>query len=750
MIISAKRVFAPALFFGIFSQALSAQPVGDVETLLRKMTVEEKVGQMTQLTMGTFVDGSVKDRLVIKKDELVKTMKAFHIGSILNNAQDHAQTQEEWLSIIRTVQEAASQDRLKIPVLYGVDAIHGATYLKDSPLFPQQLGIACSRNPELARAMGRMAALSTRACGIRWNFAPVLDVARSPLWSRFPETFGESSHLVSVMGKANIEGAQEKGLKDPSSVAACMKHFLGYSAANSGKDRSAAYLPDQILREVFLPPFREAVKAGARTVMINSGEINGVPVHASRYVLQDILRKDLGFTGLAVSDWEDIIKLRTRHRVAETDKEAVFLAIDAGLDMSMVPYNTSFCTHLIELVKEGRISEARLDESVRRILAVKMELGLFENPYPEKVAEKNAYPAEAAGLALEAARQSLVLLKNAGGILPLKEGSKILLCGPAADNMPSLSGSWSYTWQGNDPKFYPKDALTILGALRKMAGAGNVQYLPGCDFAGKVKTDEAVLRAAAEKSDAVVLCLGEEAYAEIPGNIDDLALPANQRELIPLLAKAGKPVILVLAEGRPRLFTEVANLPAAILLAPQPGTRGAEALAEALLGKINPSGKLAFQYPAYANCLATHDAPVTDVLPENNDEKNLLCRPLYPFGHGLSYTRFSYSAFSLSGKEMKRENDSLEVRITVTNTGDREGREILDLFVRDDVASLVPSIKKHIGFASLVLKPSQTEILRFVIRSSDLPALHSGSLRKVEPGTFTVSLGGTEQQIRVR
>ena len=742
-------IFA-ALLFSIFSPLLSAQPVDKVENLLRKMTIEEKVGQMTQLTLGTFVDMSVKDRLVLKKEELTKTITAFHIGSILNNAQDHAQTQEEWLSIIRTVQDAAKSDRLSIPVLYGVDAIHGATYLKDAPLFPQQLGIACSRNPELARAMGRMAALSTRACGIRWNFAPVLDVARSPLWPRFPETFGESTHLVKVLGKANIEGAQEKGLKDPASVAACMKHFLGYSAANSGKDRSAAYLPDQILREVFLPPFREAVKAGARTVMINSGEINGVPVHASRYVMQDILRKELGFTGLAVSDWEDIIKLRTRHRVAETDKEAVFMSIDAGLDMSMVPYNTSFCTHLIELVKEGRISEARLDESVRRILSVKMELGLFDNPYPEKAAEKNAYPSEAAGLALEAARQSLVLLKNEAGALPLKEGSKILVCGPAADNMPSLSGSWSYTWQGNDPKFYPKDALSILGAIKKMAGEGNVQFLPGCDFAGKVKTDEAVLRAAAEKSDAVVLCLGEEAYAEIPGNIDDLNLPRNQKELLQFAGKLGKPLILILAEGRPRLFTEAANLPAAILMAPQPGIRGGEAIAEVLMGKVNPSGKLAFQYPAYPNALAPHDAPVTDVLPENNDEKNLLCKPLFPFGFGLSYTDFSFSGFSVSKAEMKGENDSLMVQLTVTNTGQREGRETLDLFVRDDVASLVPALKKHTGFTSVVLKPGQSETLRLVLHSSDLPAVHSGAVRKVEPGTFTVFLGRFEQVIRVK
>ena len=743
-----KPLLFSAAFISLFSAA--AQPSERVESLLRKMTIEEKIGQMTQLTLGPFVDMSVKDRLVLKKEELRKTITQFHIGSVLNNAQDHAQSLEEWHTIIKTVQDAAKADRLGIPVLYGVDAIHGATYLKDAPLFPQQLGIGCSRNPELARAMGRMAALSTRASGIRWNFAPVLDVARSPLWSRFPETFGESTFLVKTLGSANISAAQEKGLGNPSSVAACMKHFLGYSAANTGKDRTAANIPDQVLREVFLPPFREAVKAGARTVMINSGEINGIPVHASSYIMKDLLRKELGFTGLAVSDWEDIIKLRTRHRVAETDKEAVFLAVDAGLDMSMVPYNTSFCTQLLELVKEGRISEARLDESVRRILQVKMELGLFENAYPEKEAIKNAYPPEAPALCLEAARQSLVLLKNENAALPLKAGSRILLLGPAADNLPSLSGSWSYTWQGNDPAYYPKDALTIAASMRKMAGSDRIQYLQGCDLSGKSSTSEADIRKAAASADVLVLCLGEGAYAEIPGNIDDLALPAGQKDLLRLAGSLGKPVVLVLAEGRPRLFTELAGIPSAILLAPQPGTRGGEAVAEALLGNINPSGKLAFTYPAFAHALVPHDAPVTDVLPENNDEKSLLNQPLYPFGHGLSYTTFSYSDWSMSSSEMRSAGDSVTIRISVTNSGSREGKETLDLFVRDDVASLVPAIKRHAGFASVNLKPGESKELRFVLHSEELPAIHRGAQRVAEPGTFTISLAGKEKKLLLR
>jgi len=736
---------------GLISFTSSAQVSEKVENILRKMTVEEKVGQMTQLTLGPFVDMNIKDKMVLKKDELRKTLVDFHIGSVLNNAQDHAQTLAEWHEIIRTVQDAATKGtRLGIPVLYGVDAIHGATYLKDSPLFPQQLGIACSRNPALAKEMGRMAAMSTRATGIRWNFAPVLDVARSPLWSRFPETFGESTCLVKTLGKANIEGAQENGLSDSRSVAACMKHFLGYSAANSGKDRTSAFIPDHVLRDVFLPPFREAVKAGARTVMINSGDINGVPVHASSYVMKDLLRKELGFTGIAVSDWEDIIKLRTRHHVAETDKEAVFQSINAGLDMSMVPYSTSFCTLLLELVKEGRISEARLDESVRRILTVKMELGLFENAYPEPAAFKNAYPAEAPALCLEAARQSLVLLKNETSVLPLKMGSKILVAGPAADNMPSLSGSWSYSWQGNDPIWYPKEALTILGGLRKIAGEGNVRYLPGCDFAGKLSTPVSEIIKAAELSDAIVVCLGEEAYAEIPGNINDLNLPLNQKTLLRSLAATGKPVILVLAEGRPRLITEVSSLPAAILLAPQPGTKGGEAIAEAIFGKFNPSGKLAFTYPANPHDLLTYDTPVTDVLPENNDAKQSLYKPLFPFGHGLSYTTFSHSGFSVSGNEMKSQGDSLTVKITVTNSGKMEGREVLDLFIRDEVASLVPAWRKHVAFGSAQLKAGESKDISFTIRSSDLEITSASGKRIVEPGYFQVFLNGQEHRFLVK
>ena len=740
------RLVLPALFIPLL---INAQVNPAVEELLRKMTVEEKIGQMTQLTMGTFTDNSVKDKLVLKEDELKKVIAGFHIGSVLNNAQDHAQTQDEWLRIIRTVQDAAKSSRLGIPVLYGVDAIHGATYLKDAPLFPQQIALACSRNPEMARAMGRIAAKSTRACGIRWNFAPVLDVARSPLWSRFPETFGESTYLVKKMGRANIEGAQEKGIGNTASVAACMKHFLAYSAAVSGKDRTSAQISDQVLREIFLPPFREAVAAGARTVMINSGDINGVPVHASSYVMKDILRKELGFTGIAVSDWEDIIKLKTRHRIAESEKEAVFLAINAGLDMSMVPYNTSFCTQLNELVKEGRISEARLDESVRRILQVKMELGLFDNAYPESAAMKSAYPEEADNLCLEAARQSLVLLKNEKQSLPLKAGSRLLVCGPAANYLPSLSGSWSYTWQGNDPAWYPKGTLSILTALEKSFGKEKVQFMLGCNFADKAVSEADKLKKAAAAADAIVLCLGEEAYAEIPGNIDDLALPSGQKELIRILAESGKPLVLVLAEGRPRLFTEYSSLPSAILLAAQPGTRGAEAIADVLSGKSNPSGKLSFTYPASPNALLSHDLPVTDVLPENNDEKQHLYKPLYPFGHGLSYTSFTCSPMKLSKSNIQAERDSLVITVKVKNTGGREGREVLDLFVRDEVASLVPAWRRHAGFQSAVLNPGEEKELRFVLYSADLPAIHNGAKSLVEPGRFIIYLAGQEAEIMV-
>jgi len=726
----------------------------EVDALLKQMTLEAKVGQMTQLTFGIFSDNS-QPKFNIKKDDLKKAIVQFHVGSILNNAQDHSQSMEEWHQMINAIQDLATKEtRLKIPVLYGVDAIHGATYINNSILFPQQIGVGCSRNTSYASEMGRLTAMSTRATGVRWNFAPVLEVGRSPLWSRFPETFGESTQLAQEMGVANITGTQGKSVADITSIAACMKHFIGYSGTNSGKDRTNAFIPETVLRDVYLPPFRSAVNAGAKTLMINSGDINGIPVHSNKKLLTDLLRKELGFEGVAVTDWEDINKLVNRHRVAANQKEAVFLVLDAGIDMAMVPYDYSFYGLALELVKEGRITEARINESVKRILKLKFELGLFANPYPEKAALPNLYPKETEQAALNAARESLVLLKNNSATLPLKKGAKVFVTGPTANYLPSLSGSWSYTWQGTNSALYPKGTQTILQAIQAKNGAANVTFKEGVDIKGTSQNTDQELIAEASKADYIIVCLGEDAYAEIPGNIDDLNLAPAQKRLAALFEKAGKPVIFVLAEGRPRLFTEIEPIAKAVLLAPQPGTQGGIAIAEVLFGEVNPSGKLAFSYHKAPNDLLTYDANFSDVVPENGNlsanQVGLQYKPLYQFGHGLSYTTFAYSNLTVSKKQLIGEADAVTVQVTLTNTGKLEGKEATDLFVTDLVASVNPAYRKHKGFVKNNLKPGESKTISFALKVSDLTMTNAQNITLTEEGDFMISIAGLEQVVNYK
>jgi beta-glucosidase len=724
-----------------------------VEALLRQMTVEEKIGQMTQITMGVFVDNTKKE-MVLKPEGLRKAILEYKVGSILNNAQDHAQTVQEWHTIIKTIQDIATKEgRLKVPVLYGVDAIHGATYISNSVLFPQQLGIGCARNRTFAQQMGRITAASTRASGVRWNFAPVLDVARSPLWSRFPETFGESTYLVRELGVANIVAAQGGNVANPTSVAACMKHFLGYSATNSGKDRTTASLSERDMRETFLPPFRAAVRAGAKTVMINSGDLNGIPVHANKRILTDLLRTELGFEGLAVTDWEDIVKLNTRHKVAPTLKEAVLMAIEAGVDMSMVPYDYNFCILMAELVKEGKITEARLDLSVRRILKLKYELGLMTNAYPEPVAMPNLYPKEAEAIALNAARESLVLLKNDNNTLPIPNGKKVLVVGPTADHLPSLNGSWSYTWQGTDVSQYPTTTKSILAAMKLKFGAQNVSYVQGADLKNTEKNSSVELLNAAQTADYVVVCLGEDGYAEIPGNINDLNLPMVQTNLVRTLAETKKPIVLVLAEGRPRLFSAVELMVKSVVFAPQPGTMGGVAIAELLAGDLNPSGRLSFSYPKHTNDLLTHDARIADVMPESNNlsapGQVAQYQPLYPFGAGMSYSTFAYGEVKLSKTSLKAADDSVLITIKVTNKSTRAAKHALDLMVSDVYASVIPAYRLHKGFIKQDLMPGETKDYVFTLKAEDLSVVNIENKTVVEPGEFRVFVADKEVRLDV-
>jgi beta-glucosidase len=731
---------AIALFF-FFNISISfAQPGVDakVENLLSRMSLEEKVGQMTQLTIDKIIDQ--KNEPVIDKIKINEILVKHHIGSILNVAT-HAYTIEEWHTLIKGIQDVATKEtRLKIPVIYGIDAIHGATYTLGSTLFPQNIAIAASRNPELAFKCAEVTAKEARASGIRWNFAPVLDLGRQPLWPRFGETYGEDVYLDGIMGQNSIKGMQGSSVSNINNVAACMKHFIGYSLPNSGKDRTPSYIPEIMLREYFLPPFKKAVDAGVQTVMINSAEVNGSPVHASKYLLTDILRNELGFKGVVVSDWEDIIRLHTRHKIAATPKEAVKLAVNAGIDMSMTPYDLNFYTLLIELVKEGEVPEAKINEAVRRILKLKYDLGLFDDPYPEAEALKNFGLPEYKKLALEGAREAITLAKNENNVLPLIKGKNILVTGPGANSVTCLNGCWSYTWQGTRTEYYPKDAATILSAIKSKSGDANVTYIEGTGFEKDINTSK--VANAAKNADYIIVCLGEEAYAETPGDIDELDLPIVQQNLATILYTTGKPVILVFTEGRPRIFRNIEAEAKGVVLAYWPGSQGGNAIADILFGDYNPCGKLPFSYPRFAADIKFYDHKFTETLKEYWPWRvdSLGYNPQYPFGHGLSYTTFEYSNLRLNSNTLTS-TGTLKVFVDVKNSGQKAGKIAVELYTHDLFASITPSQRRLRKFNKIYLEPDKQQTVEFEINKDDLAFVDKDLKTITEPGEFEVIIG---------
>jgi beta-glucosidase len=716
-----------------------------ISELLDAMTLEQKVGQMTQVKLGVIIDKKVKKQVRFDPEKFNEALHKYQVGSILNSTS-RALSVDEWHQLIKTIQDAALENDLSIPVLYGIDAIHGVTYTKGSTLFPHNIGMAATRNPDLVKQSAKVTAMETRASGLRWNFDPVLDNGRNPIWPRFPETFGEDSYLVATMGVAAINGYEEDGLGSETAVASCMKHYVGYSDPANGKDRTPAYIPDVVLWEQHLPPFKAAVEAGAATIMINSASINGMPVHASKYLLTDVLRGQFGFEGLIVTDWEDVIRLHTRHRIAETPREAVKMAVEAGIDMSMVPHNFSFADHLLDLVKSGEISEQRIDRSVAIILKLKMDLGLFDNPYAEPGAVKNFGQASYRQLALDAARETITLLKNQDNVLPLPATARVLVAGPAAHNLGPLHGSWSYSWQGDVEANYPKSTKTIFKALKEKLGDENVETMAVEEavkgFNSPANYDTGALRERAKNADYIILALGERAYAESPGALDDLNLPKNQKALVRAAAATGKPVIVVLTEGRPRIIRDVEPLAKGIILAYQPGSQGAQAITDVIFGDHNPAGVLPFSYPQYTGDIMPYDhgvlAEIQQLTPSvitNNGYK-----PQWAFGHGLSYTTFEYSDLVLS-KTTMGENDVLEVSIRVTNTGDRDGQHAIDLYVSDLYASLSPAVKKLRRFTKIDLDAGEAQTVRFELLKEDLSFVNADLQRVVEPGEFKVSVG---------
>ena len=595
--------------------------------------------------------------------------------------------------------------------------------------------MAATWNPVLMQRASEVAAAETRAAGIPWTFSPVLDLGRSPLWPRFYETFGEDPYLASVMGTAFVRGIEGTDVSSSTSIASSLKHYMGYSFPLTGRDRTPAWFPENYLREYFLPPFAAAVKAGARTVMVNSGEINGVPGHTNHHVLTDILRTELGFKGFVVSDWEDIKKLVSTWKSAATEKEATRQTIMAGVDMSMVPSDYSFSDLLIQLAKEGAVPQKRIDEAVRNILRVKYDLGLFERGMPDPSLKVNFAKPESIQLSLEAARESITLLKNDGGVLPLNKDQKILVTGPTADSLISLNNGWTYVWQGNNADLYPKDKPTILAAIKAKGGA-NVSYVPGATLDKEVDINAAVT--AARAADVVVVCIGEGSYSETPGNITDLTLSEAQLKLTAEIQRTGKPVVLVLVEGRPRIINRIVDGARGIVMAYNPSNEGGTAIADVLFGDYNPNGKLPFTYPRTPNGLITYDHKLFET--ENTNFGNAAFSPQFEFGSGLSYTTFAYSNLQVSPANVPA-NGQVKVSVNVTNTGKRAGKETVIVYVRDVVASLTPPGKRVRRFAKVYLEPGQSRTLSFTLRRDDLSFIDVDNKPKVEPGDFDVLVG---------
>lgn len=733
------------LLFCFAAEVPAQQTPPNVDSLIARMSLEEKIGQMTQIDLGVIARGSIcnlEQPQALDSLKLAAAITKYHIGSVLNvGCGSGAMSMERWRDILSQIHAANKRlSRLNIPIIYGIDAIHGANYTLGSTLFPQQIGLAATWDTALVRRVFAASAYETRAGGTPWNFSPVLDVARQPLWSRFFETFGADVLLCSRMATAAVLGLQGNNPAAPHSVAACMKHFLGYGIPLSGKDRTPAWIPDRELRAYFAPPFQAAINQGAMTLMVNSGAINGIPVHANQDILTGLLRKELGFEGVAVSDWEDIHKLVQVHQVAPNLKEAVYMSISAGLDMSMTPNDFAFCTLLAELVREGRISEQRIDSSVRRILLLKTKLGLFETPMYEAASYQDFASAKHKQLNYEAAAASLTLLKNEASVLPLKPRERIFVCGPAAHSMHLLNGAWSRTWQGTDTSFSHLPGQTIAACLSQVQGTNFVADDSKC-------TDLKQLMRLAKGSDKIVICLAEQPGTEIPGNIDDLNLPKPQQELVQALTGLGKPIILVCCFGRPRIIHEQAATSDAVLYAYLPGDEGGRAIADALCGRINPSGRLPFTYPRTANEFVHYDHTASEEI--HTDFSNTAYRPEFDFGAGLSYTRFRYDTLLVSDTSIGIQ-DSVVLSVHVSNTGSRSGQETVQLYYRDQVASITPAVKKLAAFRKIQLEPGAQGTVQFVLRPSDFAFVGKNLKYTIEPGVVTLQVDRFHQNINIR
>lgn len=722
-----------------------------VESVLKKMTLEEKVGQMVQLTAGAFCTEDLVDTSKVR--HLVKEYK---IGSFLNTFGPTSRPRAVTAEQIKKIQDITMEE-LGIPMVYGLDMIHGATYLDDATFYPQEVNLAATFDRSYAEMMGKVIAYESRAAMTPWVFSPVMDLSRNPSWPRVWESWGEDPYLQSEMSVAEVIGAQGS---DPNhigleNVAVSIKHYLGYGAAATGKDRTPAYIAPDDLREKYFRPFKDCMQAGALTMMVNSASINSVPVHASHEYLTEWAKEQLKWDGMAVTDWADINNLYTREHIAADRKEAVALGINAGIDMIMDPYDPEVCKDIIAAVNEKMIPMSRIDDAVRRVLRLKVRLGLFENPvwnvdnydkFACKEFQDNSY---------DAAVESMVLLKNEDNVLPISAGKKILVVGPNANSMRTLNGGWSYTWQGDADKF-ASQYNTIFEALQKVYGEKNVSYVAGVNYnmasrKWDKETDidiDAAVRAA-RKADIIVACIGENTYCETPGNINDLNLSSNQKELVRSLAKTGKPIVMVLNEGRPRIINDIEPLAKAVVDIMLPGNYGGDALASLISGKENFSGRLPFTYSKYVNSLHTYDYKVSENVQTMDGLYNYdaTMDVQWPFGAGLSYTSFEYSGLKSISPVQFNADDMLTFEVTVKNTGSVKGKEAVLMFSSDIIASKVPDVKRLRQFTKVELNPGESKIVRLEIPAHELAFVgHDGKWR-LEKGQFRIACGSESMMI---
>lgn len=726
-----------------------------VEQTLKKLTLEEKIGQMMELVTDLFGANDKNGVFYIDEHKTDSILSRYKIGSILNAPNTCAPTAKQWEKYIAQIQKI-SMKRIGIPCVFGLDQNHGSTYTQGGTLFPQNINVAATFNREVARRSAEATAYETRAVSIPWTYSPTVDLGRDARWPRIWENFGEDCYLSSEMGKAMVYGFQGE---DPNNIdqyhiATSMKHFMGYGVPWTGKDRTPAYISPADLREKHFAPFLAGLQAGALTVMVNSASVNGMPMHANKDILTGWLKEETGWDGVLITDWADINNLYTREMVAKDKKDAIRIAINAGIDMIMEPYSCDACGYLVELVKEGKIPMSRIDDACRRVLRMKYRLDLFKNPtqklknYPKFGGE------EFAKLALEGATESMVLLKNEGNILPLQHGKKILLTGPNANQMRCLDGGWSYTWQGHRADEFAGKYNTIYEAFCNEYGKENVILNQGVTYNEKGKyweENEPQIQgavAAAKDADVIVACIGENSYTETPGNLTDLWLSENQRNLVKALAQTGKPVILVLNEGRPRLIADIEPLAQGIINILIPGNMGGDALANLVSGKSNFSGKMPYTYPKEINSLANYDFKKSEEVGtmEGAYDYNAKITQQWGFGYGLSYTTYKYSNLKVSQSDF-RHGDIIKVSVDVKNTGKVAGKESVLLFSSDLIASMVPDGRRLRAFDKVELQPGETKTMIFELKADDLAFVGWNGKWRLEEGDFKLMIADQSADI---